>query len=148
MSTRGATGTDQIVGARITALRKAKGLSQTALGTALGVTFQQVQKYEKGLNRVGAGRIQVIAKFFDVPVAMLFGDDKEANQQPIAFEFLNIPGAVELLKAFAAIEDVQLRRDVLTLARTVARMRAQPAVEDADNQDQETKNPPWIAPGG
>jgi hypothetical protein len=97
---------------------------------------------------VGAGRIQVIAKFFDVPVAMLFGDDKEANQQPIAFEFLNIPGAVELLKAFAAIEDVQLRRDVLTLARTVARMRAQPAVEDADNQDQETKNPPWIAPGG
>jgi transcriptional regulator with XRE-family HTH domain len=131
MSAKDATEIDQFLGARITALRKAKGLSQTALGTALGVTFQQVQKYEKGLNRVGAGRIQVIAKFFDVPVAMLFNDDTGADQQPSAFEFLNIPGAVELLKAFSAIEDVQLRRDVLTLARIAARMRAQLAVEKA-----------------
>ena len=131
MSPKDVTGTDQIIGARIAELRKAKGLSQTALGTALGVSFQQVQKYEKGVNRVGAGRLQVIAKFLDVPVAILFSDDTVAKEQTGAFEFLSLPGAVELLKAFAAIEDAQLRREVLTLARTAARMRAQPALEDA-----------------
>ena len=131
MSPKDATGTDQIIGGRIAELRKAKGLSQTALGTALGVSFQQVQKYEKGVNRVGAGRLQVIAKFLDVPVAILFSDDTVAKEQTGAFEFLSLPGAVELLKAFAAIEDAQLRREVLTLARTAARMRAQPALEDA-----------------
>ena len=130
MSAKDATETDHILGARIAAVRKAKGLSQTALGTALGVTFQQIQKYEKGQNRMGAGRLQVAAKFLDVPVSMLFSDDTEAKEKTGAFEFLNLPGAVELLKAFAAIEDVQLRRDVLTIARTAAKMKAKTAVDE------------------
>jgi transcriptional regulator with XRE-family HTH domain len=131
MPPKDATGADQIVGARIAELRKAKGISQTAVGDAVGVSFQQIQKYERGLNRVGAGRLQVIAKFLEVPVAMLFSDGTETEEQTGAFEFLNLPGAVELLEAFVEIEDVQLRRDVLTLARTVARMRAQPAVKNS-----------------
>ncbi|CAO4145767.1 hypothetical protein DHODJN_09825 [Methylorubrum extorquens] len=56
-----ATEQDRIVGERIHVLRKSKGLSQTALGSAIGVTFQQIQKYENGLNRVGAGRLSEIA---------------------------------------------------------------------------------------
>ena len=131
MSPKDASDTDQIVGARIAALRKARGLSQTALGNAVGVTFQQIQKYEKGMNRVGAGRLQVIAKFLEVPVATIFGDDTEAEFQADALDILNLPGAAELLKAFGEIENRQVRRDVLALVRTIARTRAQPGTEDA-----------------
>ena len=130
MSPKDASDTDQIVGARITALRKARGISQTALGNAVGVTFQQIQKYEKGVNRVGAGRLQVIAKFLDVPVATIFGDDTEAEFRTSAFESLNLPGAAELLQAFEEIEDPQMRRDVLALARIAARMKARPGAAD------------------
>ena len=131
MSPKDASDTDQIVGARIAALRKARGLSQTTLGNAVGVTFQQIQKYEKGMNRVGAGRLQVIAKFLEVPVATIFGDDTEAEFQADALDILNLPGAAELLKAFGEIENRQVRRDVLALVRTIARTRAQPGTEDA-----------------
>ena len=122
MPPKATTDIDQTVGARIAALRKAKGLSQTALGDAVGVTFQQIQKYEKGQNRVGAGRLLEIAKFLGVPVSILFSDDADTTEQTAAFSFLNLPGAIELLKAFTAIENIQLRRDVLALTRSVARV--------------------------
>jgi transcriptional regulator with XRE-family HTH domain len=131
MSPKDATNIDQVVGARIATMRKAKGFSQTALGDFVGVTFQQIQKYEKGLNRVGAGRLQSIAKFLEIPVATLFSDETEAKTQAGSFDILNLPGAVELLEAFASIEGVQLRRNVLSLARTAARMRARPSAEEA-----------------
>jgi transcriptional regulator with XRE-family HTH domain len=131
MSPKDATNIDQVVGARIATMREAKGFSQTALGDFVGVTFQQIQKYEKGLNRVGAGRLQSIAKFLEIPVATLFSDETEAKTQAGAFDILNLPGAVELLEAFASIEGVQLRRNVLSLARTAARMRARPSAEEA-----------------
>jgi transcriptional regulator with XRE-family HTH domain len=63
-----ATDADRTIGSLIASLRKAQGLSQTALGHALGVSFQQVQKYEKGRNRIGAGRLQAIADLLHVPV--------------------------------------------------------------------------------
>ena len=117
------TDVDRLVGLRITALRKAKGLSQTALGTAVGVTFQQVQKYEKGQNRVGAGRLREIARLLEVPVSAFFeeNDGVESSQQADVFGFLSAHGAIELLRAYAAIEDDDLRRDVLSLVRTAAR---------------------------
>jgi transcriptional regulator with XRE-family HTH domain len=131
MPPKDATGADQIVGARIAQLRNAKGLSQTAVGDAVGVTYQQIQKYEMGQNRVGAGRLQRIAKFLDVPVAMLFSDETEAAFQVDTLDILNLPGAVELLKAYGEIQNRQVRRDVLTLVRTIARTGAQPGTEDA-----------------
>jgi transcriptional regulator with XRE-family HTH domain len=131
MPPKDTTETDQILGARIASMRQAKGFSQTDLGTALGVSFQQVQKYEKGMNRVSAVRLQIVAKFLDVPVAMLFSDDTETEEQAGAFGFLNLPGAVELLKAFAEIEDQQLRREVLVVVRSAARMRTGPAARNA-----------------
>jgi len=118
------TDVDRLVGIRITALRKARGLSQTALGTAVGVTFQQVQKYEKGQNRVGAGRLQEIARLLDVPVSAFFEENEggESNQDSDVFGFLRAHGAVELLRAFAAIEDDGLRRETLAIVRTAARL--------------------------
>ncbi|GEL43147.1 putative HTH-type transcriptional regulator [Methylorubrum extorquens] len=118
------TDVDRLVGLRITALRKARGLSQTALGTAVGVTFQQVQKYEKGQNRVGAGRLREIARLLEVPVSAFFeeGDGAAAQEQTEVFGFLRAHGAVDLLRAFATIEDDQMRREVLAIVRSAARL--------------------------
>ncbi|ARO54552.1 transcriptional regulator [Methylorubrum zatmanii] len=115
---------DVIVGLRIQALRKSRGLSQTALGVAIGVTFQQIQKYENGTNRVGAGRLSDIARALGAPVSAFFdeGDDAAAQEKTEVFGFLHAPGAVDLLNAFITIEDDQLRREVLALARSAARM--------------------------
>lgn len=129
------TDVDRLVGLRITALRKARGLSQTALGTAVGVTFQQVQKYEKGQNRVGAGRLREIARLLEVPVSAFFeeGDGAAAQEQTEVFGFLRAHGAVDLLRAFATIEDDQLRREVLAIVRSAARLgsKKDPEVLDA-----------------
>ncbi len=120
---RQTTEADRIVGLRITTLRKARGLSQTALGTAVGVTFQQVQKYEKGLNRVGAGRLSEIAHLLEVPVSAFFeeADGATTQKQTEVVDFLRVHGAVDLLRALATIEDDQLRRKVLAIVRSVAR---------------------------
>lgn len=126
-----ATETDRTVGARIISVRKAKGLSQSALGDAVGVTFQQIQKYENGQNRVTAGRLKDIAKFLKVPVESLLSGAFEDPELAIAFDLLGLPGAVGLLKAFSAIEDAQLRQDILALACTAARMSAGPSAGNA-----------------
>ena len=114
---------DRTVGERIQALRKSKGFSQTALGSAVGVTFQQIQKYENGLNRVGAGRLSDIARVLEMPVSAFFdGDESDAGQeQAEVFDFLRVHGATDLLRAFNALEDDQVRREVLTIVRRVAR---------------------------
>jgi transcriptional regulator with XRE-family HTH domain len=118
-----ATEQDRIVGERIHVLRKSKGLSQTVLSSAIGVTFQQVQKYENGMNRVGVSRLSDIARVLGVSVAVFFEEgDAAAREKTEAFGLLHTPGAVELLKAFITIEDDQLRREVLALVRSAARM--------------------------
>jgi len=117
------TDVDRLVGLRITALRKARGLSQTALGTAVGVTFQQVQKYEKGQNRVGAGRLREIARLLEVPVSAFFEeDDANGGTQSDVFGFLSAQGAIELLRAYALIDNADLRRDALAIVRTISKM--------------------------
>lgn len=129
------TDVDRLVGLRITALRKARGLSQTALGTAVGVTFQQVQKYEKGQNRVGAGRLREIARLLEVPVSALFEEEAGDGPQDDAFGFLGAHGAIDLLRAYAQIHDAQMRRDVLALVRSAARLargEAAPAAEGGE----------------
>src|SRR3954451_2725656 len=123
MTPKQTTDVDRLVGLRITTLRKARGMSQTALGTAVGVTFQQVQKYEKGQNRVGAGRLREIARLLEVPVSAFFEEGESSPKgEEDAFGFLSAHGAIELLRAYAAIQDDQLRRDVLALVRTASRL--------------------------
>jgi transcriptional regulator with XRE-family HTH domain len=114
---------DMEVGRRIRAQRLVRGLSQTDLGRSLGITFQQVQKYEKGANRVGAGRLTRIAETLGVPVAFFFGDHSgtgKADDASEALGFLETAGAVRLVKAYARISDTDVRRALVDLAESIA----------------------------
>jgi transcriptional regulator with XRE-family HTH domain len=109
------------VGSRIRLRRNMLGMSQEKLGENLGITFQQIQKYEKGQNRIASGRLQQIAQFFEVPMSALFGESEPQGQDEM-FPFLAEPGAIEILAAYASIEDSDLRRDVLAMVRTASRL--------------------------
>jgi len=112
------------VGRRIRAQRLVRGMSQTELGKRVGITFQQIQKYEKGVNRVGAGRLTRIAAVLAVPVAFFFGGgSREAASiqgAPSAFGFLETAGAVRLVHAYTEIRSGQVRRALVTLAEELA----------------------------
>ena len=123
------TAIDHGVGSRIAFLRAANGLSQSALASALGVSFQQVQKYETGKNRVGAGRLQAIAERLGVPVSSFFEPEPEAASEN-GPALLRIAGAVELLRAYNQIGDDQMRRDVIALVKSAARIGHGPAAAD------------------
>ncbi|MBA9068000.1 transcriptional regulator with XRE-family HTH domain [Methylobacterium sp. RAS18] len=115
---------DRLVGQRIKMLRKSKGISQSALGRALGVAFQQIQKYENGVNRVGASRLSEVGRALEVPVSTSFeegGALLDHGQQEV-FELLRVRGAVDLLNAFITIEDDRLRREVLAIVQSAAHM--------------------------
>ena len=122
---------DRHVGRRVQEKRLDLGLTQTALAKAVGVSFQQVQKYEKGTNRIGASRLQQIAQVLGVPVTYLFegapqersdGDVAfaEPRQADYSFDLLSTPDGVQLAKAFMSIEDPKLRRRVVDLVNTLA----------------------------
>lgn len=113
------------VGRRIRTQRLASRISQTALGQKVGVTFQQVQKYEKGVNRVGAGRLQQIADVLGVPVDFFFDKSRDGRSPATevaetSFDFLQTAGAVRLVRAYSEIQDPELRRSLVTLAESIA----------------------------
>ncbi|HEX2255966.1 MAG TPA: helix-turn-helix domain-containing protein [Afifellaceae bacterium] len=116
------------VGARVRVARKALNLTQEALATQLGITFQQLQKYEKGINRISASRLHHAAKVLGVPVAFFFPETEAAPpaeaglSQPIGqtMDFLGTMDGVELSRAFAGIEDAAVRRQVIELVRSIA----------------------------
>src|SRR5215510_5180277 len=119
---------DVEVGHRIRIERLARGLSQTALANQLGVTFQQVQKYEKGVNRVGAGRLTKIAEVLGVPVGAFFtGKEVLASEtntqaegdQASPLKLLTVSGAFRLLRAYSDIEDPNLRRAIVDLVEQI-----------------------------
>jgi transcriptional regulator with XRE-family HTH domain len=127
---------DVHVGSRLKLRRTMMGMTQEKLGDALGVTFQQVQKYEKGANRIGASRLQEIAKILDVPVSFFFEDAKQAIETPAAMGRMEYGFAEEitafdvprgasseahaLAKAFTRIADARIRRRVIDLVETLA----------------------------
>ena len=115
------TEADRAVGARLHALRKARGLTQTALAEVLGVSFQQVQKYERGANRIGAGRIRTLAALLEVPVGAFYGEGEEGGGELL--QLLHIPHAAELLQAYGAMPAV-MRTALLNVARGLAHHRA------------------------
>ncbi|MDV2988419.1 UNVERIFIED_CONTAM: helix-turn-helix transcriptional regulator [Methylobacteriaceae bacterium AG10] len=127
-ASRRVTKQDRIVGERIQKLRRAKGLSLTALGQAVGITFQQIQKYENGVNRIGASRLSDIARILEVPVSTLLDDNNGdvVDQHVEAFGCLRANGAVELLRAFSAIDDDLMRREVLAIVRSLVRLQQRP----------------------
>jgi len=113
---------DRIVGRNIRICRLQKGLTQAELAEALGLTCQQVQKYEKGFNRVGSGRLLRIATFLDVPVTALFkgGDETADTDKQSIFDQLARPHASRLLQAFARIDHDGLRLSVVHLVEQIA----------------------------
>jgi transcriptional regulator with XRE-family HTH domain len=120
---KGTTSDDVEVGQRIRARRMAKGMSQTELGAMLGVTFQQVQKYEKGVNRVGAGRLVRVAEALEVPVSFFFGatDNGVGSVETRAIlGFLDTSYALRLLRAFSRIPQKDVQRAVVELVESLA----------------------------
>jgi transcriptional regulator with XRE-family HTH domain len=122
MTRKGPDQVDQIVGRNIRIYRLQKRLTQTELADQLDLTFQQVQKYEKGTNRVGSGRLLKIATFLGVPVTALFrGSDEMADtDKQSIFDQLAKPHANRLLQAFARIDHDGLRRSVVQLVEEIA----------------------------
>ena len=113
---------DRLVGSRVRLFRTAQGLSQTNLAQDLGITFQQVQKYENGTNRISASRLFDISRLLGVSVTELYGD-----AQDIALG--TAPGAVgvvpslldhKIIRALAGIDDDRVKRKVLALIQTLA----------------------------
>jgi len=129
MSTKAPNPVDKYVGSRVRMRRIMLGMSQEKLGEALGLTFQQVQKYEKGTNRVGASRIQQISEILQVPVSFLFegspgatgataGD--EATSPAYVSDFLATSEGLALTRAFTRIGDAKLRRSIVELVEQIA----------------------------
>jgi transcriptional regulator with XRE-family HTH domain len=113
---------DEAVGARIRLLRKRRKMSQQELGSALGVTFQQVQKYENGKNRVGASRLHMVAIALNVPITELFDGASGRSgtsraTKSVAFD----PQALRLAEAFVKISDKELRSALVDLMDAMAR---------------------------
>jgi transcriptional regulator with XRE-family HTH domain len=105
------------------------GMSQEKLGESLGITFQQIQKYEKGTNRIGASRLQNIARVLSVPVSFFFEDAPGGEsttggmaEQSASYvvDFLSSSEGIQLNKAFVRIKDAKLRRKVIDLVRAIA----------------------------
>ena len=115
---------DADVGRRIRAQRLLCHMSQTELGNRVGITFQQIQKYEKGVNRVGAGRLARIAEVLNVPVSFFFSGDQRPTETTeninSGLNFLESAGAVRLVRAYAQIGDPHIRRALVDLAEEVA----------------------------
>lgn len=120
------------VGSRIRLRRTMLGMSQEKLGESLGITFQQIQKYEKGTNRVGASRLQNISSILNVPVSFFFEDApgeqpaqagggfSEAASSNYVVDFLSSSEGLQLNRSFVKISDPKVRRKVVDLVKALA----------------------------
>jgi transcriptional regulator with XRE-family HTH domain len=96
-------------------------ISQTDLGQKLGVTFQQIQKYEKGTNRVGAGRLQMIANVLNVPVSTFFEGIKTPGSLRAPAQLLGKRDAIKLLEAFEKVEEARVRQSIVSLVQSLSK---------------------------
>ena len=122
---------DTHVGSRVRLRRNMLGMSQEKLGDALGITFQQIQKYEKGANRIGASRLQAIANVLSVPVSFFFDDAPneagvvnrglgEESSTTYVVDFLNSTEGLQLNRAFVKITDGKVRRKIIDLVKSLS----------------------------
>ncbi|GAU80158.1 helix-turn-helix domain-containing protein [Bosea sp. BIWAKO-01] len=120
---------DEYVGIRLRRMRRLTGYSQTKLAELLGITFQQIQKYEKGVNRISASRLQHIANIFQIPVAHFFegapvipppaADSTPEAPPPEVTDLLATRDGVRLAKAFASIRNLKTRRRIVALTEAM-----------------------------
>ncbi|HEX4409326.1 MAG TPA: helix-turn-helix transcriptional regulator [Xanthobacteraceae bacterium] len=123
-SNKSASRVDKLVGRNIRVHRLVGGLTQEGLGEKLGVTFQQIQKYEKGTNRVGSGRLYQIAALLEVPVTAFFegGETQTGTRASAAaspYDLLADPVSLRMVQAFSEIADQKTRRAVLALVESM-----------------------------
>ena len=123
---------DTHVGGRVRLRRTMLGMSQDKLADSLGLTFQQIQKYEKGVNRIGASRVFEIARVLGVPIQFFFDDFDVNTGRSYGFaeqgpedgmemmELLNTPEGVQLCKHFASIKEPKIRKRVLELVKSLS----------------------------
>ena len=127
---------DRHVGSRVRMRRILLGMSQEKLGEALGLTFQQVQKYEKGTNRIGASRLQQISTTLNVPPSFFFDGAPSLEEAPAdgsapgfvsetpsstyVLEFISTAEGLHLNKAFARIQDAKIRKRIVDLVTSIA----------------------------
>jgi transcriptional regulator with XRE-family HTH domain len=128
---RRADNRDAEVGRRVRSRRLECRLSQTELADKIGVTFQQVQKYEKGVNRIGAGRLQRISEALEVPISFFFGATTASTARDAAnggaesvFGFLQTSGSVRIVKAFHKIKSRKARQLLVEMAEELADAQA------------------------
>jgi transcriptional regulator with XRE-family HTH domain len=146
---------DRHVGSRVRMRRVMLGMSQEKLGEALGLTFQQVQKYEKGTNRIGASRLQQISRTLDVPPAFFFegspsfeaianpepgyrGGVAEGSNAPYVADFLATAEGLHLNMAFARIHDPKIRKRIVDLVSSLAGEEPGPDVRESQNPNDDT----------
>ncbi|UVC12318.1 helix-turn-helix transcriptional regulator (plasmid) [Rhizobium sp. TH2] len=152
MSLKSPNPTDVFVGSRIRIRRNMIGMSQERLAGNLGVTFQQVQKYEKGTNRVGASRLQAIATTLAVPISFFFqqehggvsldGIEGPSDERAIS-NFLATKEGVLLNHAFLKIKDTKIRRSVVALTKALGNaegLASSFADDDADEGERPSVN--------
>ena len=119
------------VGSRIRLRRTMLGMSQEKLGESLGITFQQIQKYEKGTNRDGPSRLQNISSILNAPVSFFFEDApgenraspagmEEASSSNFVVDFLSSSEGLQLNRAFVKISDPKVRRRIVDLVKALA----------------------------
>ena len=111
------------IGRKIRALRLERGLSQSGLADGIGLTFQQVQKYEKGTNRVSAGRLQRIADILNTPVTFFYGGmgahAKKRDPRNASLAFLQTKGAIRLIRAYSEIGSRTTKYALVVLAESL-----------------------------
>jgi len=114
---------DVEIGRKIRALRLERGLTQSSLADGIDLTFQQVQKYEKGANRVSAGRLQRIADMLNIPVTFFYGGMSSRAKKREAgdpdFSFMQTRGAVRMLRAYSEIESRSTKYALVVLAESL-----------------------------
>jgi transcriptional regulator with XRE-family HTH domain len=125
---------DAQVGNRVRIRRMLIGMSQEKLGDLLGLTFQQVQKYEKGVNRIGAGRLFEVSRILGVPIDFFYegvsggADDRpgfaESESAPPVMEFVSSGEGLQLSLAFMKIKDPKVRKRVLDLVKSLSQEEA------------------------
>jgi DNA-binding XRE family transcriptional regulator len=145
---------DRHVGSRVRMRRVMLGMSQEKLGESLGLTFQQVQKYEKGTNRIGASRLQQISRTLDVPPAFFFEGAPsfeaiaksepgpmsvaEGSNAPYVADFLSTAEGLHLNMAFARIHDPKIRKRIVDLVSSLAGEEPGPDARESLDHDEDT----------
>lgn len=128
-TSRGTTPIDGMIGNKIRARRLEMKFSQQQLADALGISFQQIQKYEKGANRVGVGRLQQIAQFLQTDIRYFMGDlAGDGKKAPIVSryaKFMATKDGADIVEAMIKIESPALRKSVIQLARTLGGSEAE-----------------------